>query len=125
MIEPGTMHDAGDPIMPLYHDWLDLRAKWRRCSDMPREDSIDPVDAPECKAVYNRAWEVFEELAGIEPVSLHGLAALAHVLWIMKGPASLPNTPAFKEECAIPENRIIAAIWRAVSGETGFPSEEF
>jgi hypothetical protein len=115
---------AGDPIIPLYQEWLALRAEWRRHSNIPRADGSDPTDSPECKAIYAREWDLFEKLAGAEPVSLEGMAALAHVLWIMAGPESFPDTPAFKEQCAIPENRIIAAIWRAASGAAGFPNEE-
>lgn len=124
MILAETQQCSDDPIVPLYRKWLALRSKWRMLSDIPQADGSDPTDSPECKAAYACEWDLFEELAGAEPVSLEGLAALAHVLWIMAGPVSLPGSPDFKEQCAKPENRIIAAIWRAASGETGLPHEK-
>lgn len=68
-------------------------------------------------------WDAaFNELMKHEPQGLQGIAALAHVWLDEFGPVGKSDSELAMIECAIPENRIIAAIWRAASGRRGLPT---
>lgn len=111
-----------DPILPLYREWLAARAEWL-AADLAaeREGRIDNL-CPIVRAAEDREYAALDEMCGLKPVSLSGIAALAHALWVCGGPSLLEGTPDWEEECETWENRLIASIWRGASGQEGLPS---
>lgn len=108
-----------DPILPLYRDWKLARKEWHRLSDMPGNENWD---CPESLAADDRESAAFWAIVDMTPVSIEGIAALAHVLWINDGPNSRADDPDYPVECAWPGNKMIRAIWQAASGQDGLPS---
>lgn len=109
-----------DPVLPLYREWLDAREEWRRYAWAPGNGDWD---FPESKAAEARENAAYFALRDMTPASLAGIAALTHVLWTIAGPTSAEwNEPTYSEECEQDEHKMIAAIWRAASGQQGAPS---
>lgn len=113
--------EAEDPILPAYREWLATRTEWKRLMSLALDDEMEDP-SPELLAA-EALWDAaFNELMKLEPQGLQGIAALAHVWLDEFGPVGKSNSELAEIECAIPENRIIAAIWRAASGQEGLPN---
>ncbi|ARE38324.1 hypothetical protein RGUI_0183 [Rhodovulum sp. P5] len=107
-----------DPILPLYREWVQARKDWYALADLPGNEDWD---SPETIEAQDREDRAFWALCDLTPCSMEGVAALAHVLWVLDGPSVVPTHPEYADQCAWPENRLLAAIWRAGSGQTGLP----
>lgn len=100
-----------DPILVPYRQWLGARRYWLEHS----ETATLRVLAEE------REDEALETLVNATPSSMEGIAALIHVLWDVAGPSVTPDQDAYLEQADDPALKLIAAIWRAASGEAGLP----
>jgi hypothetical protein len=103
-----------DPIMAVYRDWCTAREEWFDLSDTFPEP-------PELDEAANREFDAFYRMAEMQPVTMEGMAALAHVFWNYEGPQGATGSALYEEECGTRSNRLVAAIWRAGSGEAGVP----
>lgn len=107
-----------DPIIPFYSEWCTHRAEWHRLNDLPDNDGRQTAELDKTE---KQEFQCYEAMASLTPVSMAGIAALAHAQWAYEGPSILPSDPQYKAECDQPENRIIASIWRFASGHHGLP----
>lgn len=112
--------EAEDPIMPAYREWLTTRTEWKRLMSLASDDEME-YPGPEILAAEARWDAAFKELMKLEPKGLQGIAALSHVWLDEFGPLDKFDSELAAIECAIPENRIVAAIWRVASGREGLP----
>ncbi|MEW5421929.1 hypothetical protein [Amorphus sp. 3PC139-8] len=113
-----TTARARDPIVPLYRQWLSARKTLDYLVDLP--GGYDS-EAPDAKAAQTREDEAFWAMIELTPTSVEGIAALAHVLWELEGPAVLPDHEDFQEEADSPNCKLMRAIWRAAAGRDGLP----
>lgn len=102
--------DVPDPILPLYRQWQEARAEWHALADLPGNENWDSAATVEADARENAA---FWAMLDMTPVTMEGVAALAHVLWTLEGPSPPPGTADYEESLTQPANRIMAALWRA------------
>lgn len=58
----------------------------------------------------------------MNPTSVEGIAAMAHVQWVTDAPPFREGSEEYADELSSPANKTLAAIWRAASGETGVPT---
>ena len=113
-----TSSAAGDPIVPLYHEWLAARAEWNRLARMPGNEEWK---WPESLAAEDREEEALRQIAALVPASREGLAAVAHLLWSEVGPSHVETSPEYQKQCAEPASMMIAALWRLATGLDGTP----
>ncbi len=103
---------SGDPVLPLYAEWLDTEAGWKALSDIH-----DDWDRPEMVALMNRNCDLALEMGRIVPTTGAGIAALVHVLWQNDvGPQHRRDSPDYAAEFWQPQNRLVFSIWQAASG---------
>lgn len=107
-----------DPIVPLFHEWVAARREWYRYADVPGNGNFD---MPESLAAQEREDAAFWAMNDMTPSSLAGVAALATVLWDLIGPPVDESHDEFGVFADFPENKLIRAIYRAGSGESGLP----
>ncbi|MEM1149850.1 MAG: hypothetical protein AAGI03_04735 [Pseudomonadota bacterium] len=65
--------------------------------------------------------EALFRLVEMTPISMAGVAALAHVYWDEYGPCFQPGAQDFEAQCGSFDSKLIAAIWRGASGRDGLP----
>ena len=112
--------EAEDPTLPLYRQWLEARANWLRLADLPGNGNFDTAESKVEEAKEHAAFKAMSETT---PTSLAGIAALAHALWDLDGPATAMEHDMFNEMANSQNCKLIRAIWRAASGANGFPSD--
>lgn len=108
-----------DPLLPLHREWWTARQEWLRLARLPGNEDWDLPESLAAEAREDAAYKAMHELT---PTSMAGIAALAHVLWTVAGPSAPEDlVDAYVQDCEKDECKLIAAIWRASSGETGTP----
>lgn len=110
---------AEDPVLPVYRRWRESHEAWIALVERPQNRWLECADIPGAKALFAAREKAFFELIDMTPVSLEGVAALAHVLWVDDGPSYREDHPAHIEEMKAPELKLKAAMWRAISGPDG------
>ncbi len=114
----GMASQKADPILPLYREWCDARAEWIHYSEMPGNEDWKWPESTDSAAREDAA---FFRMIDMTPVSMEGLAALAHVHWDTDGPVHVETRENFTVECNQSGNKLMAAIWRGASGQNGLP----
>lgn len=117
-VQATPVASEADPIVPLYREWLSARAEWSRLATMPGNENWDWPEARDAEAREDAA---FDAMARLTPTSLEGMAALTYMIWDNSGPSAFTTSPEYPRQCDYPEVRMIAALWRAATGETGLP----
>lgn len=115
---PALAGEAEDPILPYYREWIAATREWLSYAELPGNGNWD---MPASRAAAARIDAAFFAMIEMTPVSMAGIAALAHVIWDSEGPSGFHDSSKFVEECAEPGNKLMLAIWRAASGESGLP----
>lgn len=110
-----------DPILPIYREWLAGREEWVAAELAAEREGRSDWLCPIVRAAEDREFAALDEMCVLKPVSMAGVAALAHALWVCGGPTLLEGTPDWEKECETWENRLIASIWRGASGQDGLP----
>ena len=105
-------------ILETYAKWSRARSEWEALSILPGNEHFD---SPEMHSAEAREHEAFLALIEMSPANMAEIAVLAHVLWEHDGPASQDGGADYIEEANFPENRLMAAIWRGASGQSGLP----
>lgn len=106
-----------DPILPLYREWWASRLHWNELVEMDAS-----WESPEVKAAEAREDAAFLAIIEMTPSTLEGIAAMAHVLFQDYGPQTRRDLEAeYLVESEWPQNKMIAAIWRAASKKQGLP----
>lgn len=108
-----------DPILEHYKEWLGATAEWNRLSSMPGNEDWKWPASIEAERKADAALDAMVELT---PSSLAGIAAMAHILWVLEGPVMAPGGEDHAEEMTWKGNRAILAIWQAATGLDGYPS---
>lgn len=103
----GASASPSDPILPLYREWLDARAEWKRVSYLPGNENFDLPESVEADKRENAALAALVEAT---PTTLEGMAALIHVLWYFEDPIIGETDP---ED---PVKKAILGLWRATTG---------
>lgn len=106
-----------DPVPPIYRAWCAARADVNRILG----DDPDQPETDEFRAACAREDAAFENILRVEPTTMEGFAAAAHVLWDTDGPDAIEGSEAWDEQCTAPASRMLATIWRAASGRDGMP----
>lgn len=113
---PAVAQDE-DPIMPIYREWWASRLAWNALVELDLS-----WESQEVKAAEARENAAFLAIIEITPVSLEGIAAMAHVMFQDFGPQTRRDlSEQYLEESEWPQNKMMAAIWRGASGKTGLP----
>lgn len=118
VVAPGVaMADQHDPLVPLYHEWLEARRTWRVLADLPGNENFDD---PRLLAVQAREYAAEEAMLTLKPTSLEGIAALAALSWDYVNPG-LTDPVEFAEQARHIDCRAVMAIWKACTGLDGYP----
>lgn len=106
-----------DPVPSIFRAWCAARA------DVNRILGVDPAmaETDELRAAYAAEDAAFEDILRVEPTTMEGFAAVAHVLWDTDGPDAIEGSEAWSDQCIAPSSRMLATIWRAASGRDGMP----
>lgn len=104
--------------MPIYRAWNKAITEWNHYAEMPGNENLD---WPEAKAAEARENAAFSAMIDMSPVSMEGIAAIAHLLWETEGLDVIPTNEEYSAHCDSAGNRLIRAIWRAASGKEGLP----
>ncbi|MCG7630660.1 hypothetical protein MHM88_22905 [Epibacterium sp. MM17-32] len=110
---------AIDPVVPHYREWNSATTEWLRLSHMPGNGDWE---WPESLAAESRAEVALRNMVAHTPTTPEGVAACTHAVWRLIGPGCAPSTPDFQRELALPEFKLLAAIWRATGGEGAYPA---
>lgn len=106
-----------DPLVPLYHEWLDARREWRELADLPGNGNFDH---PASKAAEELELALRDQILSLTPTSVEGIAALAALAWESVEPGC--NDPReYERRAQSPECRAVKAIWKACTGKVGYP----
>lgn len=106
-----------DPIVALYHEWIDARRTWRDLADLPGNERWDDPRSLEAEDRQDRAERLMLDLT---PISKEGIAALSALAWFLVSPAT--NDPEkFAVRAQSYDCRALMAIWRACTGLDGYP----
>jgi hypothetical protein len=112
----GTAH-VSDPVVPLYHEWLEARQEWRELAELPGNEDWDD---PRSLAAQAREDAAELQMLAMKPTSLEGMAALAALAWCYAGPGCTdPDELAQRAQTG--DCRAIIAIWKACTGLGGYP----
>jgi len=115
---PATaLADHPDPLVPLYHEWLNARRTWRELADLPGNEDWDD---PRSLAAEARQDAAESSMLQLKPTSLEGIAALAALAWIYVSPGF--EDP--EENAALAQGydcQAVKAIWKACTGQEGYP----
>lgn len=114
VVAPAALAAPQDPILPLYRQWREAHEAWKA-----RVNTHD-WEGPEMTALAEREEAAFNLMIDMTPTSLAGIAALAHVMWSWTA-LWAEGTEEREAEIDSCENLMLAAIWRAASGEVGVP----
>ncbi|PJN95107.1 hypothetical protein CNY89_10450 [Amaricoccus sp. HAR-UPW-R2A-40] len=66
--------------------------------------------------------EAREQIEDMEPTTMAGIAAVAHVAWATDAMPWAVGSEDYLREAERPFCKMLAAIWRCASGETGLPA---
>jgi len=106
-------------LLAAYEEWKAARAAWKQVYE---ECEDEHGDTPVFRAAEDR-WDVaFLEVMKHEPVGMAGIAALAAVWWDEYGPAGVEGSELLEIERGLPSNAFVLRIWRAASGQDGYPT---
>ncbi|WP_424989717.1 hypothetical protein [Fluviibacterium sp. S390] len=117
---PGSMmpRHAEDPVVPHFRQWVASRKELLRLIVLPGNGNFD---TPECLAVEQQGWAAEAKVASLTATSLQGIAAQTCLAWDHFGPQLTDKAEAAKYVERDLGTQSIASIWRAVTGEDGFP----
>jgi len=106
-----------DPLVPLYHEWLDARRTWRALAELPGNGNFDD---PRSLAAEARESAAEEAMLTLTPTSPEGIAALAALAWAGVAPGTT-DPEEFAERERDHDCRVVRAIWKACTGGDGYP----
>lgn len=109
--------ETADPVVPLYHAWLEARREWRELAELPENGNFDD---PRSLAAEKREHSLLFEMLDLTPTSTAGVAALAAVAWDYAG-SGMISAEDLEQRVQEPECRAIMAIWKACTGKDGHP----
>jgi hypothetical protein len=112
-----AMADQPDPLVPLYREWLDARREWRELSDLPGNGDFDD---PRSLAAEARESAAEEAMLTLKPTSLEGIGALAALAWVYVSPSNT-DPGEFAELAQSYDCRAVIALWKACTGNEGYP----
>ena len=104
------------PIMPLFRQWRALRDEGLRVLDLPGNGSFQ---IPEVAAAIKREHAALDAMLALTPINMACIAALATVLWDLGWPSMDEDQEGFAEAAAMPKQKLMLAIYRRASGESG------
>ena len=107
-----------DPMVAIYHEWLEARKTWRELADLPGNEYWDD---PRSLAAEARELSAEGRMLELVPTSLEGIAALAALAWSDVKPGST-NPQEFTEAAQSLDCLAVMAIWRACTGLEGYPT---
>lgn len=108
-----TATASGDPVLPLYAEWLETLAAWKALSD-----TQDDWDGLEMTALMDRHCAAGAILTDTIPTTREGIAAQVHVLWENHvGPSLRPDAPECQGQFWEDQNRLIHRIWEGATGK--------
>ncbi|WP_306043866.1 hypothetical protein [Mameliella sp. MMSF_3455] len=114
---PAAAASEPDPLVPLYHEWLDARRTCRALAALPGNEDWDD---PRAVAAEARETAAEKQMLTLKPTSFEGIGALAALAWVFVGPATL-DPQEFAEQAQSFECRALMAIWKACTGQDGYP----
>lgn len=106
-----------DPLVPLYHEWLDARREWRELADLSGNGNWDD---PRFLAAEARESNAEAAMLAGKPTSLEGVGALAALAWVYVNPGCT-DPEQFAEQAKSYDCRAVMAIWKACTGKEGYP----
>ncbi|MEM1428601.1 MAG: hypothetical protein AAGG09_04000 [Pseudomonadota bacterium] len=106
-----------DPLVPLYHEWLDARREWRELADLPGNGNWDDPRSLAAEARENAAEDA---MLTLKPTSLEGIGALAALAWVYVSPGTT-DPYEFAERAQSYDCRAVMALWKACTGLDGYP----
>ena len=112
----GTAHSP-DPVVLLYHEWLNARQEWRELAELPGNEDWDD---PRSLAAEARELAAEGKMLALTPSTLEGVGALAALAWIYVSPGTT-DPEKFAERAKSPDCRAVIAIWKACTGLEGYP----
>lgn len=105
-----------DPILEPYNRW------WAAYTEFARLSGTDVSwESPEMVALSEARDEARQQVEDMEPVTMAGIAALVHVAWATDAMPHAEGSEDYLREAERPFCKMLAAIWRRASGETGLP----
>lgn len=108
---------AEDPILAPYRRW------WAAYTEFARLSGTDiPWESPEMVALSDARDEAREQIEDMEPLTMEGIAAVAHVAWATDAMPWAEGSEEYLKEAEQPFCKMLAAIWRCASGATGLPA---
>lgn len=108
---------APDPLVPLYHEWLNARREWRKLAYLPGNEDWDD---PRSIAAEARERAAEEAMMTLKPTSFEGIGALAALVWDYVSPGCT-DPQEFAERAKSYDCRAVMAIWKACTGKDGYP----
>ncbi|WP_333830464.1 hypothetical protein [Pararhodobacter sp.] len=106
-----------DPLVPLYHEWLDARRTWRALADLPGNENWDDPRSIEAE---ERETSAAERMLALTPSSMEGMGVLAALAWSAIGPGGT-DSEDYAELIRFNDARAVNAIWKACTGRVGYP----
>lgn len=108
---------APDPFLPIYHELLAVEEMW---ANFPRDLSLEEDEALN-DVTLDRWRDAIHKASATRPTTQEGLAALAHIAWMEAGPTGKADSADFDQEAAQVEHRLLAHVWRSLTGLEGLP----
>lgn len=102
------------PLLSLYARWCAAQSEYLRLCSFARTEDLN---SPEINAASDFADCLLGQLILMQPATMAEIAAMAHALWDRR--AYVPEEAIVTCEGGVP--MVLAAIWRAASGERGHP----
>lgn len=109
--------ETPDPVVVAYRQWLAARREWRELSDLPGNGNWDD---PRSIDAEKREDSAVERMFQATPTTLEGIGALAAVAWSEFRPQTL-DPEEFKRRANAQDCQVVLAIWRACTGQEGYP----
>ena len=107
-----------DPMLALYHEWLEARQTWKELAELPGNGNWD---GPKFLAAEAREASAEKLMLETAPTSFEGIGALAAVAWVYVTPG-VTDPQLFDEMAQSLDCRAVVAIWRACTGLDGYPT---
>jgi hypothetical protein len=108
--------NASDPILTPYRRWWEAYLEFGRLS---QEGAL--WESPEMVALSETRDEAREQVEDMQPVTMAGIAAVAHVAWATDAMPWAEGSEGYLREAERPFCKMLAAIWRLSSGKPGLP----
>lgn len=106
-----------DPVVQHYHEWLDARRDWRAREKLPDNRNHDTPEMLEAEA---RETEAENQMLQLTPTTLEGIAAMVSLAWCYQGPCTT-DPEMYANEASSVDCQAMMAIWRACTGQDGYP----